>query len=334
VELTVVIPTRDRRAILRETLSRLERQAGGVIFEIKVVDDGSPDGTRELVREMAARRPIAIELIEQPGQGSAAARNRALSVAKAPVCLFLNDDTWAHRDLLTRHRDFHLLNPRPTAALLGSIVLPRSPRPTPLMRWLQDQCFDYAGIDDPEDVGGGRFFTANVSAKTRLLRQVGGFGEAFPSAAHEDIDLGLRLEKRGMRLAYDPDAIVEHFHPMDIAAAIERMRGIGRGLAPFVERHPAWPVPRRPGVRHRVKAAALTAVAAIGAAPPRVQREIWRFLCHEATRESYWEAVDNVGRGADDSDRALRIGARLAHMASDDEDASMPQPSEPRAPRP
>src|SRR3712207_7016635 len=42
--------------------------------------------------------------------------------------------------------------------------------------------------------------------RSELLRAGGGFDEGFRSAAHEDIDLGLRLERRGMRLAYDPQA--------------------------------------------------------------------------------------------------------------------------------
>jgi hypothetical protein len=202
--------------------------------------------------------------------------------------------------------------------------LPPVPPPTPFMRWLAGALFDYSGIDDPHDVGGGRFFTINISAKTGFVREVGGFDESFPAAAHEDIDLGLRLEARGLRLAYDPGAVVEHHHPMDLVTAIERSRGIGTKLALLVERHQDWPVPRPPGVRHRAKAGALTALATIGARTPRLQRETWRFLCHEAAREGYWATVD----GAPAESGLLRIGARLARLASRDPDTQMPATTE------
>jgi glycosyltransferase involved in cell wall biosynthesis len=324
MELTVVIPTRDRRAILREALARLESQAGDVLFEVIVVDDGSSDGTPDLIRELAERGPLDLRLFEQPGSGPSAARNRAIAAARAPVCLFLNDDSWPHPDLLVRHRDFHRRRPELEAALLGRIALPPDPPPTPFMRWLADVHFDYDGIADPEDAGGERFFTANVSAKTELIRGIGGFYEGFPSAAYEDTDAGLRLEERGMRLAYDRAAVVEHCHPLDLDAAIDRLLRVGHALPSFTERNPRWPEPSRPGLRHRLKAGALTGLAALGARTPRLQRETWRFLCHEATREAYWGAVDAGSGEGDPSGGGLRIGRRLARIAARDEDARLP----------
>ena len=207
--------------------------------------------------------------------------------------------------------------------MLGHIALPANPPPTPFMRWLADQQFDFPAISDPEDVRGGRFYTANASAKTAFLREAGGFEESFPVAAHEDIELGLRLEKRGMRLVYDPEAVVEHRHPVDLEAAVTRLQGIGGSLAELAARHPEFPVPRRPGGRHRVKAAALTALTALRVRTRPQKHAVWRFLCHEAVRESYWMAVDGEG-GNNGSSGDLRIGRRLRRHAVRDEDVRIP----------
>jgi glycosyltransferase involved in cell wall biosynthesis len=323
MELSVVIPTRDRREILRETLERLAEQRDDAAFEVVVVDDGSSDGTQDAVRALTRDAPVPAVLIEQPSRGPAAGRNRAVAVARAPVCLFLNDDSRPRPGLIARHAAFHRRRPEPEAALLGGIVLPDEPAPTPFMRWHEALHFGQEGIRDRDDAGGARFYTANVSAKVELLRRAGGFDEAFPAAAHEDVDLGLRLERCGLRLAYDPDALVEHCHPIDLAGAIARLRRAGRSLATFTERHPGWPAPRRPGARHRVKAAGLVALAAARVRAPAVQRETWRFLCHEATREGYWEARDR-GVRHDAPPAGLRIGGRLAQLAARDPDARLP----------
>ncbi|HEV2811814.1 MAG TPA: glycosyltransferase [Solirubrobacteraceae bacterium] len=324
MELTVVIPTRDRLPILLETLARLGRQRGDVAFEAIVVDDGSTDGTRAALEREVERTPYDLTVIETPGTGPAVARNRAIDRARAPVCLFINDDAWPREDLLERHRDFHRRRPEQQAALLGRMTLPPEPPPSPFMRWLADAHFDYDEIRDHANAGGKRFFTANVSAKTAFVQGAGGFDESFRAAAHEDIDLGLRLEAAGMRLAYDPDAVVEHCHPKDLAMAIDHCLMVGRTLAPFVERYPDRAVPLRPGLRHRVKASALTVLAALGVRTPGVQRETWRFLCHEAAREAYWSAVDRRARGEEPPAEPLRIGRTLARLASRDRDTWLP----------
>ena len=320
-DLCVVIPTRDRRVILRETLRRLERQADDAHFEVKVVDDGSADGTREEVREFAAAGALDLDLIEQPGRGPAAARNRALDEARAPVCLFLNDDGWPRGGLVERHARFHAERPEAEAALLGRIALPVDPSPTPFMHWLSQEHFDYRGIRDPSDAGGERFFTANVSAKVEFVRRAGGFDERFRAAAHEDVELGLRLDALGLRLAYDPEAVVEHWHPTGLADEIGRRRRSGRSLALLRERHPGWPVPRRPGARHRLRAAALTALVGAGVRSSGVREATWRFLCHEAVREGLWE--DGAGPGAE-APAGVRIGVRLARVAVRDDSAAEP----------
>src|SRR4051812_10088547 len=118
MEISVVIPTRDRSEIFDRTLTRLAEQSGDMAFEVIVIDDGSRDGTPAAVREHEARAELDIRLFEQPSLGPAAARNRALEAARAPVCLFLNDDTWPQRDLVEHHARFHRTRPEPEAALL------------------------------------------------------------------------------------------------------------------------------------------------------------------------------------------------------------------------
>src|SRR2546423_10974967 len=178
--LTVVIPTRDRKSLLLETLSRLARQTGDPHFEVIVVDDGSRDGSADAARELSAREPLEVRLLGQPPLGPAAARNRALAAARAPGCLFMNDDTFPHHDLIARHARFHRDRPQREAALLGSIVLPPDPAPTPFEEWLAGLKFEYNGLGDTGDAGGWTVFTSSVSAQHQRMRVGGGLRVRLP----------------------------------------------------------------------------------------------------------------------------------------------------------
>ena len=313
IELSVIIPTRDRLDTLAETLERLVAQKTEIPFEVIVVDDGSTDATVATVRSFAERAPMPVSLAEQPARGPAAARNRGIAAARGRTCLFIGDDTWPRADLVERHGRLHRTRPQAHAALLGHVAWAPESRPSPFMEWLNSGVqFEFDQITDPERVPGSCFYTANVSVKTAFLRANGGFDESFPNAAFEDIELGLRLERAGMRLAYDATAVVEHFHPYDLPSSLRRMRTLGRSAVILHERVPDWPLPRRPGARHRVKAAVLTALNLVPRVRPLPLRHAtWHFLCHQAFREGCWGVAPRGGQ-------AVRLGPILASLAARD----------------
>lgn len=313
IELSVIIPTRNRVEVLMETLERLMGQQTEVAFEVVVVDDGSTDATVARTRSLAERSAAAVRVIEQRSQGPATARNRGIAAARGSACLFLGDDTWPRSDLVERHGLLHRRRPEAHAALLGHVEWAPESRPSPFMQWLNNGVqFDFGQITDPEDVPGSCFYTANVSAKTSFLLASGGFDEAFADAAFEDIELGLRLERAGMRLAYDPDAVVEHFHPYDLPGSLRRMRTLGRSVVILHQSFPDWPLPRRSGLRHHAKAALLTPLNMLPRVRPAIlRRATWHFLCHQAFREGCWGVEPRA-------DRLLRTGPALARLAARD----------------
>ncbi|MGI8461301.1 MAG: glycosyltransferase family 2 protein [Solirubrobacterales bacterium] len=310
IKLSVVIPSRERERVLSETLRRLLEQANWLPVEVIVVYDG-PSAERRIATEMAGTPAIPLTVTEQPALGPAAARNRGIELARGDACLFLGDDAWPRDGLLEHHLGFHRSRPGEREAMLGRA----DPAPpldrSPFIRWLHSDGvqFGYGGLK-PGPVGPECFWTANVSAKTSLLREAGGFDEAFTDAACEDAELGLRLARAGMRLTYDPEAITDHYHPTDLERTIGRMRRVGRAYRVLEPRAPELPMPTPPSAKHRLKAAALAPLALVGAD----QRRTWRFLCDEAQREAYWRVEPPAGR-------RLAIGDRLARVAIRGKDA-------------
>ena len=101
--LSVVIPTRDRRRVLGETLAALDRQLDlpGPV-EVIVVDDGSTDGTGAWLEGAAFSGFTLRSLVLEPG-GPARARNRGIKMATAVRVLLLGDDTVPEPETLHRH---------------------------------------------------------------------------------------------------------------------------------------------------------------------------------------------------------------------------------------
>ena len=84
-DVSVVIPTFNRRDQLERTLAGLAAQTGlEHEFEVIVVSDGSTDGTDEWLRSGAT--PLPVSACYQSNAGPAAARNRGVAAAQARSC--------------------------------------------------------------------------------------------------------------------------------------------------------------------------------------------------------------------------------------------------------
>src|SRR6266571_194474 len=91
---SVIIATRNRAALLAETLDALSRQRwprDG--FEIVVADNGSTDHTRALVESVAGRTSVpAVQYLYVVEPGKSHAVNAALRFARGDLLAFTDDD--------------------------------------------------------------------------------------------------------------------------------------------------------------------------------------------------------------------------------------------------
>jgi glycosyltransferase involved in cell wall biosynthesis len=164
--------------------------------ELIVVDDGSTDGTVEILERYGER----LRLLRQPNSGAAVARNRALSVARGDLVAFLDaDDVWLPGKLKAQ---VAYLRSCPSAQLVyGSW---REWRPDSAGRWADPGQFVSDYDERSIDVNAsGWIYTAllldsivctiTTIMRTALLRSVGGFDEDLRIG--EDYDLWIRLSR-------------------------------------------------------------------------------------------------------------------------------------------
>jgi len=92
LELTITIPTFNERENVVPLLERLQAALKGVVFEVVFVDDDSPDGTAELVREIARTTP-RVRIIQRIGRrGLATAGLEGMLSSAAPYLAVMDGD--------------------------------------------------------------------------------------------------------------------------------------------------------------------------------------------------------------------------------------------------
>ena len=96
--LTIIIPAWNAEKTLDECLNSIFAQTVSD-FEVRIVNDGSTDGTEGLLRQWQARYPgqLFFETVENGGQGRA--RNLALEKARGQFIGFVDSDDWIEPDM-------------------------------------------------------------------------------------------------------------------------------------------------------------------------------------------------------------------------------------------
>ena len=189
---SVVIPACNEADAIRESI-RSARSQTVPPREIIVVDDGSTDGTRDIV---AAEFPDC-RLIAQENRGPAAARNRAIAESRGAWVAFLDaDDAWLPGRLQTQLRltSQHpevsvwcgqaLRRSRAAARHSSAGSVPGEDAPAPSMRLVSLEEFLEHNV----------VATSTVLVKRDALETVGGYDEQFRGP--EDYDLWMRMAAR------------------------------------------------------------------------------------------------------------------------------------------
>jgi GT2 family glycosyltransferase len=237
---SVIITTYKRWDILELTLQALTHQ-DWKDFEVIVVDDGSNDGTFEHVQKWQVQHAGELELkvFTQENTGQGIARNNGMVHAQGELVLFIGDDIIADPDFISQHVSRHRAVGMPCAVVGYTEWDHAGMRVTPLLAYANEagHQFGYRYMKDAEDVPYTCFYTSNVSVPRHILGTEP-FDPTFRTYGWEDIDVGYRLAKRGVRLIFNRMARARHRHPMDLADFYRRQVKVGNAIAALYGLHP------------------------------------------------------------------------------------------------
>lgn len=241
---SVLIPTFNKVAILRETLASLAASGPPPDLEVVVASDGSSDGTADYLS--SARLSFALVPVLLPANvGRAAARNRALERTTGELVVFLDDDMQVEPGFVQAHLEFHKQSAAAgTGGAAGPVAGVGNVRERPeVMATAIGRYMATRGAQKIQDHGPlpWRYFTTNNSSVPRAdLVAVGGLDEAYRHYGFEDMDLGLRLAaERGIRFGFVAGARSTHLETYGLDDVLKKKRLCGEhSLRRFLARHP------------------------------------------------------------------------------------------------
>lgn len=218
-------------SILRCLESLLSQQLGaGSSLEIIVADDGSTDGTGDLVEKTYGERVRTVSL--RQNQGRSSARNAGAAAADSEVLLFIDADcVAADAGLVLAHQ----------AAIEGGADLSFGDVRTPGTGFWARLQEDAAASRRRRARHGDAwwFTTANVAIRREAFDAVGGFDPEFNRYGFEDRDLFIRLLSHGARAAFTESAVVFHEGDVSLARTCSSFLAAGRHSSrAFSRRHP------------------------------------------------------------------------------------------------
>ena len=202
-DVSVVIPTYNRIAMLKEALKSISEQTYAGSVEIIVIDDNSQDGTPQIIREQYP--DIHLIACSENG-GPSAARNKGIRAAQGRYVAFLDSDDLWEPDYLKTQIDALLASSNPDRFSVSDIWLwdtvtdRRYHRPQGLHS-------DYTSLLHHLLVAGSFIHTPSAAVFPReAFEQVGVFDESLRFG--EDTDLYMRLLLQGYQPIFTQETLV------------------------------------------------------------------------------------------------------------------------------
>ena len=195
-------------------------------YEVIVVNDGSTDGTADIIRRYPFRS------ITTPNRGVSAARNEGLRAATGEIVAYIDSDARADSDWLSYLAATFLESD--VVGVGGPNLVP------PEDSWVAKCVYRAPGgptqvmLDDrsAEHIPG-----CNMAFRRCALEEIGGFDPIFKKAA-DDVDICWRLLERGYRIGFSPSAVVWHHRRPSVHAYWRQQVGYGESEALLERKHP------------------------------------------------------------------------------------------------
>jgi glycosyltransferase involved in cell wall biosynthesis len=265
---SVVMPVRNEGSYLAASFDALERQTyPRDRIEILVVDGGSTDGTRDMVRDRAAT-DARIRLLGGPGVNTPAAMNVGAAATTGTYIAKVDGHGYVNPDFLAVA--VGVLESDPAIGCVGGVIVPIAT--TSVQRAIQAARFSVLGV------GVGIYTAAPVRHdidtvqcgvyRRDVLEAIGGFDPALQFG--EDEEVNFRVRASGRRIVYEPAMAFRYHVRPTLGSLFRQYHNYGRARVAVVRKHPSFLRPKHLAPSALLVALAVTAVTCLVAPWPAV----------------------------------------------------------------
>lgn len=230
---SVIIPIHGKWAVTAQCLLSFFEHPPTVPYEIVVVDDASPDDSRARLSEVPGIIVVPLDV----NVGFVGAVNAGIAACRGEYVVMLNNDTqvtdgWLEALLSVAQE--------PDVGLVGSKLVYPDGRLQEAggIIFQNGHGWNFGRFDDPTrerynvrrdvDYCSG----AAIMVRRQLLHEIGGLDDYFAPAYYDDVDLAFTIRERGLRVVYEPRAVVVHHegvsHGTDEGSGVKAFQEVNR----------------------------------------------------------------------------------------------------------
>ena len=231
---SIVIPVYNKIDYTIACLRSLAQHAGAAAFEVIVVDDASSDTTAERLERIGGIRVVR----NAQNLGFVGSCNAGADAARGDFVLFLNNDTVVTAGWLEAL--LRCFDEEPDAGLVGAKLVYPDGRLQEAggIIFADGSGWNYGRFEDPADPRynfrreADYCSGAAILIRRELLIRLGGFDARYAPAYYEDTDLAFAVRAAGLKVFYEPRAVVIHFEGVtagtDTSSGMKRFQTINR----------------------------------------------------------------------------------------------------------
>lgn len=222
---SLIIPVYNSEKFLADCLESVVRQEGlsKEEYEILVINDGSTDGSKEIIDDFARRYPH-LRALHQQNCGAACARTRGLQEARGEYLFILSHDCVAVPDWLSTVVNVFESNPK--VGVVQGQILPEEEITRPIVHCTVVKQFSFS------------FETAGIAYRASALDKAGRYLDEELSEYGDDTDVAWRILEAGYEAYWINKPLVYHkVLPEDFWRGVRRSWGTQK-FALLVKRHP------------------------------------------------------------------------------------------------
>ncbi len=253
VTCSIVTPTYQRKDALYLTLLALSNQDyPAQMYEVVVVDDGSTDGTLEMLKSLKVPYRIRYHYAERGDEsGRCRARNIGINLSEGQFIIFIDSDILVKNNFISEHMRYHNYSSKLCVTGMRRFLSPgeidkeairsgftESDLPPIKKEDSRRSIYELFSDNMNELSAPWHFgFSNNLSVSQKSILEAGYFDENFKAWGLEDCEFSYRLYRNGVRFAFNRNLTVYHqYHEQSPLEA--RWNGWENNLRYFCQKHP------------------------------------------------------------------------------------------------